>query len=234
MKERRIAGDTPTGRIIRHRLVDRVFHWAMALLVLFLLGTAFLPIWGLKFAWLELHWISGLILIVVVVAHALWAILRQDFRSMRMGPRDARDLWNSGRALIGLGEAPRAAKYSVFQKLQHNAVTLIVLVSIATGLLMLTKIDTPWWRRDPYWLTDATWGIIYVFHGLAAILMFGLLITHIYFGLRPEKFFYTRSMVLGWITRGEFEKNHDPERWRAAQAATDPPPKNVRSSKENT
>lgn len=38
--------------------------------------------------------------------------------------------------------------------------------------------------------------------------------THIYFALRPEKALYLRAMISGWITREEFSRRHDPERWR--------------------
>ncbi|MBT6960197.1 MAG: cytochrome b/b6 domain-containing protein, partial [Rhodospirillaceae bacterium] len=43
-----------------------------------------------------------------------------------------------------------------------------------------------------------------------------LIMLHVYFGVRPEKLFYLRSMVFGWITREELEKNHDPEQWSEA------------------
>jgi hypothetical protein len=39
---------------------------------------------------------------------------------------------------------------------------------------------------------------------------------HVYFAFRPEKLWLTRSMVLGWITRGEYAEQHDPARWRIA------------------
>ena len=39
-----------SGRVVRHLLVDRLYHWLMAIAVLLLMGTAFLPILGIKFA----------------------------------------------------------------------------------------------------------------------------------------------------------------------------------------
>jgi hypothetical protein len=38
--------------------------------------------------------------------------------------------------------------------------------------------------------------------------------VHIYFALRPEKLHFTRSMILGWITREEYRANHDTNRWQ--------------------
>jgi cytochrome b subunit of formate dehydrogenase len=62
-------------------------------------------------------------------------------------------------------------------------------------------------------LADATWGIVYVLHGLAALLLITMVMMHVYFALRPEKLKFTRAMVLGWITRREYAENHDPQRW---------------------
>ena len=41
---------------------------------------------------------------------------------------------------------------------------------VATGLLMLAKLDTPFWQRNPYWLSETTWGIVYTIHGICATL----------------------------------------------------------------
>ena len=55
------------GRVVRHALADRLFHWVGALCVLVLLGTAFLPIIGLKFGWVTIHWVTGLVLMAAVL-----------------------------------------------------------------------------------------------------------------------------------------------------------------------
>src|SRR6188508_950908 len=59
--------DIGSGRVIRHRGPDRLYHWLMAIAVLTLLGTAFLPILGWKFAWVDIHWMAGVVLAVLVV-----------------------------------------------------------------------------------------------------------------------------------------------------------------------
>src|SRR5690606_32551223 len=84
---------------------------------------------------------------------------------------------------------------------------------LATGLLMLARVDTPFWERDPYLLAAGTWGIVYVVHGLAALALVTMVMLHIYFALRPEKLHFTRAMLLGWITRAEYAEHHDPRRW---------------------
>jgi cytochrome b subunit of formate dehydrogenase len=105
-------------------------------------------------------------------------------------------------------------KYSVAQKLIHHAFTAVVLTTLVTGSLMLLRIDTPWWQRNPYLLADATWGIVYVLHGLAALTLITMVMMHVYFALRPEKLKFTRAMIRGWITRREFDEHHDKKRWQ--------------------
>jgi len=89
-----------------------------------------------------------------------------------------------------------------------------VLTAAATGGFMLAHIDTPWWRPNPYLLSDRTWGVVYVLHDLAALLLITMVMMHVYFALRPEKLSFTRAMIRGWITREEFKEHHDPKRWQ--------------------
>ncbi|OGA19622.1 MAG: hypothetical protein A3H32_05230 [Betaproteobacteria bacterium RIFCSPLOWO2_02_FULL_63_19] len=39
--------------------------------------------------------------------------------------------------------------------------------------------------------------------------------VHVYFGIRPEKLWMTRSMILGWITRSDYLAHYDPVLWQA-------------------
>ena len=50
-------------------------------------------------------------------------------------------------------------------------------------------------------MSDPAWGFTYVLHGLAGVGFVGLIIAHIYFALRPEKLWITKSMIFGYITR---------------------------------
>ena len=64
-------------------------------------------------------------------------------------------------------------------------------------------------------ISDRKWNdMIAGLHDVAALLLITMVMAHIYFALRPEKLFFTRSMVLGWITRDEHAAHHDPARWR--------------------
>ena len=204
-------------RIVRHRLPDRIFHWVMAASVLALLATGFLPILGVRFAWVTLHWSAGLVLAAAVLFHIVRALIWLEPSAMMIWPADLKAAWRATLRALGRPAAvPKPGKYLLLQKLYHHAIALVLLATLATGLLMMVRIDTPFWPRDPYWLSDGTWGVIYVLHGLAALLSITLIMVHVYFAFRPEKLWLTRSMVRGWITGAEYAGEHDPTRWRIA------------------
>ena len=208
-------------RLVRHRLPDRIFHWLNAAVVLTLLGTSFLAIAGFKFPWVTAHWIAGVLLSALILCHAIRALFWQDPRAMWIGRRDLRRATQMLRWNLRLTAEPpiRPGKYLTLQKLFHHGLAVIILATIVTGLLMLAKIDTPFWQRNPYFLESGTWGVVYVVHGLAAMAVLAMLIIHVYFALRPEKLWITRSMIAGWITHNEYRDHHDPDAWRPESGA---------------
>ena len=186
--------------LIRHHLVDRLLHWVFAASIVLLLVTGILPKLGIDFSWLVLHWVTGLVLLVATLVHLLRVLLLKPLGNMWVGRRDF---------------APgKPGKFSLAQKLMHNGVAVLAMVAIVTGLLMLVRIDTPFWERNPYWLAAGTWGLVYVLHGLAALCFVSTIMLHIYFSLRPEKRMYLRAIFRGWITREEYQQEHDPDRWQ--------------------
>jgi cytochrome b subunit of formate dehydrogenase len=212
-----VAAVGESARVVRHLIIDRLYHWLTAIAVLVLLGTAFLPILGLKFQWIETHWITGIVLVALVLAHIVRALVWQDWRSMMLWIEDGRDLVQDVRHTLSGGATPpaRPGKYNALQKLYHLGAAVLILALGATGLLMLLKIDTPFWRRDPYWFSSDAWGVIYAIHDLAAMATVTLLIIHVYFALRPDEWYLTRSMLRGWISRREYSDHHDAGRWKA-------------------
>ena len=197
------SGSAPGDRIERHKSIDRAYHWLMAAAMLILLFTAFLPILGLKFEWVGIHWVTGLVLTVIVLFHIIRASLWQSFWSMMIDSTDLKSPFG------------KPGKYSLAQKLYHLAIAVLILAAIATGLLMWRKVDTPFWQRDPYWLSTESWGLVYAIHGVAAMALVTMVIVHIYFALRPDEWHLLRSMLRGWITRKEYADHHDPRRWQA-------------------
>lgn len=201
-------------KILRHSLASRIFHWVMAASVLTLLFTAFLPIWGLKFPWVTAHWIAGLVLTAAIIFHVIHASLK-GLGLMWIGARDLSDGWLAVKQVLGAeGAAPgKPGKNPLENKLFHHAASISALATIFTGLIMMAKVDTPWWDRNPYVLSDDAWGIIYVLHGAGSVALITLVMVHLYFAVRPEKRWITLSMFRGWIPRERFLEHHDPERW---------------------
>jgi cytochrome b subunit of formate dehydrogenase len=202
-------------RAPRHTLAARIFHWLMAAAVIVLLCTAFLPRAGLRFDWLTLHWLAGSVLLLAVVFHLGHAVFSMDFWSIWP---DLTDLGNLRNALVRLlgrtGVADRKpGKYPLGNKLFHLAALACGLCLAATGALLLVRVRTPFFTRDPYLLGDQAWGLVYLLHGFAGAALIALTIIHIYFALRPEKLPVTVAMIRGSMDRAYVLGHHDPSRW---------------------
>jgi cytochrome b subunit of formate dehydrogenase len=205
-------------RVARHSFGARFFHGIMALSMIALLLTAFLPKLGVKFPWVEWHWIAGIVLTISVVYHIIHASFWLDFWSIWPDSMDREDASRRFKRALGQSApAPRKfAKYPLENKLYHMVVMLAGLAAIGTGLFMMKRVRTPFFTRNPYLFSDMTWGWMYVLHGLAGIGFVGLVTVHIYFAIRPEKLDITKSMIFGWISREHYLEHHDPRRWVVA------------------
>jgi cytochrome b subunit of formate dehydrogenase len=210
-------------RIDRHSFMARAFHWVMAASMFVLLFTAFLPIAGFRFPWVTWHWIAGLVLTGAVVYHIIHATFWLDFWSIWVGPKDIPEI--RAEVMRELGhevEGPKPGKYPLGNRLYHLAILVVGFAVIITGLLMLPRISTPLFTRNPYIMSDVTWGWTYVAHGLAGVGLVGLVIAHVYFGVRPDKWWITRGMIFGWITRRQYLEHHDTQRWNVRGRKTQP------------
>jgi formate dehydrogenase subunit gamma len=201
-------------KITRHTGAARAFHWIMAASMLALLVTGFFPLVGIQFPWLTIHWVSGVLLTISVVYHMIHATFWLDFWSIWIGPSDIKEAIQRVKRQLGQNiDVPKHAKYPLDHKLYHTAVMVAGLAVIATGIVMLYRIDTPLVAKNAYLLADETWGLMYVVHGMTGALFVLLTITHIYFAMRPDKFWMTKAMVFGDIDREKYLDHHDPSRW---------------------
>ena len=107
--------------------------------MLTLLATGLMPVVGIKFAWVTIHWITGInVLVLLVVFHIVRALIWQRLSDMGIAAARSRN-----------ARAP-SGKYTLAQRLMHDAMTAAVVALLITGVLMLFKIDTPLWKRNPY------------------------------------------------------------------------------------
>ncbi len=122
-------------RVPRHSLVARAFHWVMAISMLVLLFTAFLPKVGVRFDWVTYHWIAGTVLTVSILFHIVHASFYLDFWSIWPDKIDMRDAMRRVMRFMGKPEPPpdRFAKYPLENKLYHGVIMLSGLAAIVTG-----------------------------------------------------------------------------------------------------
>ncbi len=203
--------------IERHTFMARLFHWVMAATMFVLLFTAFLPIVGVKFAWVEWHWMAGLVLTGAIIYHIIHATFFMDFWSIWIGPKDIPEF--KAEMMRELGQdvpGPKAGKYPLGNRLYHLAILVVGLTAAVSGMVMMARVRQPLFTRNPYLLADATWGWTYVLHGVMGVALVGLVIAHVYFAIRPEKFYITKSMLFGYMTRRDYLEHHDPARWKVS------------------
>jgi cytochrome b subunit of formate dehydrogenase len=209
-----VAAHAP-GRVMRHSLAARLFHWIMAAAMLALLITAFLPRVGVRFPWVTYHWIAGLVLTASIVFHIIHATFFLDPWSIWPDKADMEDAMRRLNRFMGKSAPPprRFAKYPLENKAYHGAIVLAGLGATITGVFMMFRVRTPIFTRNPYLFGDMTWGMMYVLHGLAGIGLIALITVHVYFAVRPEKLDITKSMVFGSMSREHYLQHHDPRRW---------------------
>jgi cytochrome b subunit of formate dehydrogenase len=184
--------------VLRHKRIDRWFHWLTALTMTVLLVTSLFPILGVRFAWYGIHWVAGLVLTLLILLHIVRALFWQRPGSMLLGAADF--------------TAHGAGKYTLPQKLMHLGWATAVLVAIVTGLFLLRKAGVPFLERDPYVRSAGSWGVLTLLHDLAALLSVFLILVHVYFAIIPEKRAYLRAMLTGWIRRSDLAEEHDLKR----------------------
>ena len=124
---------------IRHHWADRLFHWGMAISVIVLGATAFLPILGVKFDWVPIHWISGVILGIVIVYHLCRVFAVHGLGEM-MPARS--DLTMIRREVLfqDIPDEP-SGKFDVFQKSYHWAASIVVLTLAITADTGITRLE---------------------------------------------------------------------------------------------
>ena len=200
--------------ISRHSFMARMFHWVMAASMFVLLLSAFLPMVGVRFAWVEWHWIAGLVLTGAIIYHIIHATFFMDFWSIWIGPKDIPEFRAEMAREMGQDvPGPKSGKYPLGNRLYHLAIVVVGMSAAISGMIMMARVPQPLFTRNPYIMADTTWGFTYVLHGACGVALIGLIIAHVYFAIRPEKWFITKSMIFGAITRRQYLEHHDTRRW---------------------
>jgi len=219
----------------RFTAAQRASHWIMAISIFLLMLSGFLIMnhsvtvkSALGLSWILVHEVSAIVLIAYVIYHVGRVLSVGTFWEMWFGITDAKDLWARGKNLFGVSDTyPRQFKYPSAQKLLHWSVTGTTLGLIVTGLVLLRRVQTPLWAatREFSFLgikfglggpTLGQMGLIpwsFVLHDFLAISTVALVIGHVYFGLRPEEWDITKSMVTGRIPVAAYAEKYSPRSW---------------------
>lgn len=213
----RLAPTAPE-RVERHTMTARVSHGVLAVAVLTLLITGFVPVLGLKFPWVSIHWIAGLTLAAYTIFHTAHVVKRRTLGTMWISANEAREMWDRMKLMLGRDAADpgKPGKWGTENKAFHHITMIAGLTVVGTGLMMMLRVNTIFAPANPYILSDSTWGVMFVLHGLAAVVFVAAILVHIYFALHPDKHWITWSMIRGWISRRDYAWHHDPRKWPVA------------------
>jgi len=81
-----------------------------------------------------------------------------------------------------------------------------------TGIIMMARVEDASLGPESLSVQRPELGVMYVLHGLAGVSLVALVMVHVYFAVRPEKWWITNSMIFGWIARRHYLEHHDPDR----------------------
>ncbi|MCU1493500.1 MAG: formate dehydrogenase gamma subunit [Acidimicrobiaceae bacterium] len=183
-----------TRHVIRFDRVERVAHWANAVLFGILMATA-LPLYfvqvenlvGRRALIAEIHLWSGVALpipLIISLAGPWGARLRRDVRRINIWTAaEIRWLWSLGRKQLR-----EADKFNPGQKLNALFTAGAIVVMLGTGSIL------KWFRFFPVsWRTGATF-----VHDVFAATVFVVVFGHVGFALTHRD--ALRSMFKGWVT----------------------------------
>ena len=104
-------------KIERHGGSARISHWLLAVTTFVLLITAFVPILGLQFPWVTIHWITGVVFGVYVVYHTVDTVKRGTLGTMWLTVKETTDaVGRLGSFLKKAGGHERTGKWNFENK----------------------------------------------------------------------------------------------------------------------
>ena len=212
---------TPVEGISFDKL-QRILHWAIGVGVLGLVITG-LPVylsqflvnpptpnrlqfvyWGmLVFDWRTTHIGLAFLVVCMVVLHASWdAYHLKTTARMRITKKDIREAIGRSRNFFWLAREylPPGSKYDFFQKMFHWSLIILGAFLLISGLLTWEAIT---WQGIPLfvWLDRINHPFMDSFmrtgHLVAAMLVFGLALLHVYFAMLPQNRNILKAITLG-------------------------------------
>jgi cytochrome b subunit of formate dehydrogenase len=218
--------------IIRFNLLNRTLHFFLIISFITLALTGM----SLKFSYADwarilsrifggfesagyLHRVAAVIMIIIFIIHLIniFKLKNNDFgswksiligdNSMLFNKKDYRDLRDSLKWFLGLGERPEYGRWTYWEKFDYFAVFWGMLVIGSTGLtLWFPEFFTKFF---PGWIINITT----IIHSDEALLAVGFIFTVHFFNthLRPEKFPMDIVIFSGNVPLEEFKLDRPAE-----------------------
>lgn len=181
---RRARGYVPGKAPARYNLNQRLYHWGNFLLLALVAFSGYwlffkrAPEGVYGFTWLQIHSYAGLLFAVGVMAHAIAATVRGDWRSMRPEWKDFREAGTIWRNFLGrTKEYPAPGKYDALQKIYHHILSVLAITFTGSGVFM-------WLSAERYYLSSR--GMVHflrITHDTSAFLLAVMVIGHVYFSI---------------------------------------------------
>jgi formate dehydrogenase subunit gamma len=216
MNEPREDGLLPDGRILRHDNGERIVHWIVAIVFVFLFLSG-LAMFSPVFFWLSslfgggqamrfVHPIAGVLLVVFFYPYA-WRLRKDN----RWTPADSNWLENASAYMRMKAHFSDTGKYNAGQKLMYWSMVPIIAVLFVTGVVLWQ----PWFAPSFSAGTRRVAGLV---HAVAAFVMFIGIGIHWYAAYWTKG--SVRSMVRGSVSQA-WARFHHP-RWYKQVTGKDP------------
>jgi cytochrome b subunit of formate dehydrogenase len=213
---------TPTTRIKRFTILDRVFHLFLMLTFLIQTVTGFSRLyfttgWGKKLnalfggyeASISIHKSVGVLMMVGFTIHTVLLLSKINWGNLKnslFGPdslipnfQDFKHLWQRLLWFFGIGAPPKLDRWAYWEKFDYWAVYWGLPLLAVTGLMLMYPLTTS--RMMPGWMLN----IAVLLHRAEAILAVSyIFIIHFYIGhLRPSSFPMNEAMFTGSLPMEE-------------------------------
>lgn len=234
----RVPPEVARRRFERFTLNERMQHVVLLATFIILAVTGFAlkfpdSWWALPLVWIEkgyavrawLHRIAGAVMTVAAVYHLAYLFGTQrgrtQFRCMKPGRRDLREVWDMVAFNLGLrSHRPRFHRFTYVEKLEYWAVVWGTVVMAGTGFVMWFQTDAL--KRWPLVVIDLATVIHYYEAWLATL---AVVVWHFYSVIfRPDIYPMSLVWLTGTLTGEQMAQDHaaELEEMLAAESAPSP------------
>jgi len=200
---------TPNEPILRHTVPDRILHWVVAIVFVFLFVSG-LALFHPVFYWLSfvfgggqfMRWLHPIAGVVLAVAFAWYAV--PLVKENRWLPADRAWMQNMVRYMRKQHEPKDTHKYNAGQKLMYWSMVPIILLLLLSGITMWQ----PWFAPSFSAGMRRATGLL---HAVCAFIMFVGIGVHVYAAYWTKG--SVKAMVRGYVSQA-WAKFHHPAWYR--------------------